>query len=87
MIPKRDYDEKIIAVLGRLELPASWQEVFWTLIYITMIRLDGNRYRTAKALGISLRTLRSKMLQMEGSGYHVPPSGFIPGRPAKPKEE
>jgi DNA-binding NtrC family response regulator len=80
---KTEYDKDLMMVLSQMEEGVCWQEVLFTLIYVVMLRHDGNRFRTARDLGISLRTLRSKMKQMTGAGYHVPASGFKPGRPFK----
>ncbi len=43
----------------------------------------GNRTQTAKALGISIRTLRNRLDKYRGDGSPIPPAAEPWGNPAK----
>ena len=46
-------------------------EIEREVILNTLQRLSGNRTRTSEVLGISIRTLRNRLREYRGAGYHV----------------
>lgn len=64
----------VLGALVPLPLGAPLEDVerFWLLS--TLAALNGNRTRTAKQLGIALRTVRNKINQYANEGLAIPPA-------------
>ena len=61
-----------------LPIGATVGEVERDLVLHALARCDGNRTRTARVLGISVRTLRNKIREYSASGIDVPPHSDQP---------
>jgi hypothetical protein len=70
-IPRKTLNPDLISAI----LPfGTYDDWVCAVIVATLLRFRGNRTHTARALKISLRTLRHKIRIVESFGYAVPAS-------------
>jgi len=81
VIPSRRFDPDLIATLRKYieENPVTFQDMMAAVLLAALELRDGNRTHVSQELKMPMRTLRNKLLMIEGLGYEVtPPKWGVP---------